>query len=382
MWHVVVPWVGEHVLQLSGPFTEIANGSGDQIYDYVLLFCIAVVAAVATIVWSLLDRKRTNYRVLYQWLRILVRMIVAVAMISYGLNKLYRMQFAEISYARLVDTYGQTSPMGLLWAFMGASHAYSVFGGIGEMLGGLLLILPQFTVLGSLITVAVMSNVLMLNLCYDVPRKIYSIHLVLMCLFLLLPDMRRLLDLFVFNRKVQLTPATPLFKDKLLNKGVLLLQLGIGIGAIIVCGTQARTDAIKNETYLPPPVRGIWAVEEFAVDNVLRPPLITDTQRWQRVILDAPELLTIQTMDDSQQLYYLQLRPETQRFTMWEYDEPHRHATFSFENLKPDRMTLKGTSLDGHQITASLRRMDLSDPSKFLLINRGLQWVNPYPFRR
>jgi hypothetical protein len=73
MWHVVVPWVGEHVLQLSGPFTEIANGSGDQIYDYVLLFCIAVVAAVATIVWSLLDRKRTNYRVLYQWLRILVR---------------------------------------------------------------------------------------------------------------------------------------------------------------------------------------------------------------------------------------------------------------------------------------------------------------------
>jgi hypothetical protein len=67
---------------------------------------------------------------------------------------------------------------------------------------------------------------------------------------------------------------------------------------------------------------------------------------------------------------------------MWEYDEPHRHATFSFENLKPDRMTLKGTSLDGHQITASLRRMDLSDPSKFLLINRGLQWVNPYPFRR
>jgi uncharacterized membrane protein YphA (DoxX/SURF4 family) len=383
MWHAGVPWVGEHVLHLGGPFTEVANGSGDQMYDYVLLFCIAIVAAVATIIWSWLDRKRTNYRAFYQWLRIVVRMVVAVAMISYGANKLYRMQFAEISYARLVDTYAQTSPMGLLWAFMGASHAYSFFGGVGEMVGGLLLILPQFTALGSLITLAVMSNVLMLNLCYDVPRKIYSIHLILMCLFLLLPDMRRLRDLFVLNRTVRLTPPAPLFKDQLLNKGVLLLQIGIGIGAIILCGTQARKDAIKNETYLPSPVRGIWSVEEFTIDNVPRSaPLLTDTQRWQRLILDAPDLVTVQYMDGSQTQYYLQFSAEKKKFTMWEFEEPHRNAPFSYDNPDPDLLTVDGTSEDGHKISAKLRRVDLSDPSKFLLINRGLHWVNSYPFRR
>ena len=219
MWHAVVPWVGANVLHLSGPFTELANGSGDQLYDWVLLFCIAIAAAVATVIWSVLDRKRTNYTTLYQWLRIVMRMVLAVAMISYGTNKLWRMQFAEISLARLVDTYGQSSPMGLLWAFMGASHAYSFFGGVGEMAGGLLLFIPQFTALGALITGAVMTNVLMLNLCYDVPRKIYSIHLILMCLFLLLPDMLRLADLFLFNRKVQLAPPQPLFKDKQMNRG-------------------------------------------------------------------------------------------------------------------------------------------------------------------
>ena len=149
MWHVVVPWVGEHVLHLPGPFTEIANGSGDQMYDYVLLFCIAIVAAVATIVWSWLDRNRKNYRVLYEWLRLFVRIVVAVAMISYGANKLFRMQFPEPGLAKFVDTYGQSSPMGLLWAFMGTSRAYSFFGGVGEMLGGLLLLVPRFTKLGS-----------------------------------------------------------------------------------------------------------------------------------------------------------------------------------------------------------------------------------------
>jgi hypothetical protein len=57
LWHAVVPWVGAHVLHLSGDFTEVANGSGDQLYDYVLLFCIAVTALIATAIWSWLDRK-------------------------------------------------------------------------------------------------------------------------------------------------------------------------------------------------------------------------------------------------------------------------------------------------------------------------------------
>ena len=328
LWHLLVPWVGTHILHAQGPFTEVANGSGDQIYDYVLLFCIAVIAAIATAIWSVLDSKRPNYTGLYQWVRIVMRMIVAVAMLSYGLNKLFRMQFAEISYARLVDTYGQTSPMGLLWAFMGASHAYSVFAGIGETLGGLLLIVPQLTVIGSLVTMAVMSNVLMLNLCYDVPRKIYSIHLIAMCLFLILPDMWRMAELFVFNRKVQLTQPQPLFKDKQLNTGIWLLQLIIGIGAIIVCGNQAYKDQVKNETYVPAPLRGIWTVEQYSLDSVPHMPLITDKERWQRVILDSPELANIQAMDGDQEQYYLQLDTAQKTLTMWEFEEPHRGARF------------------------------------------------------
>src|SRR5581483_2364818 len=70
LWYAVVPWVGTHVLHMSADFTEVANGSGDQYYDYVLIFCIAVTAVVITAIWSLLDRKRPNYSVLYQWMRL------------------------------------------------------------------------------------------------------------------------------------------------------------------------------------------------------------------------------------------------------------------------------------------------------------------------
>ncbi len=381
MWHAVVPWVGTHVLHLTGDLTEVANGSGDQLYDYVLLFCIAIAAAVAAIVWSVLDRKRENYEQLYQWTRIFVRMVVAVAMIRYGADKLWRMQFPEPGLARYSDTFGRTSPMGLLWTTMGMSRAYSFFGGVGEMAGGLLLIVPRFTALGALVSAAVMTNVLMLNFGYDVPRKIYSIHLLAFCLFLLLPDMRRIADFFLLNRKIQLSPQVPLSRNRRVNHGVWALQILVGVAALVVCCAQAYQDQVKNETHVSPLVRGIWFVDQFATDNVPRPPLPTETERWQNVIFDDPKVLTIQAMGGAQKKYYLQLHMDRKRFGLWDPTDTHWNANFTYEMSQPDRMSLDG-EFGGHHVTAELKRLDLSDPEKFLLINRGTHWVNQFPQSR
>jgi hypothetical protein len=43
-----------------------------------------------------------------------------------------------------------------------------------------------------------------------------------------------------------------------------------------------------------------------------------------------------------------------------------------------DSMVLTG-QFDGHPVNATLRRVDLSDPSKFLLTNEGFHWVTPAP---
>jgi uncharacterized membrane protein YphA (DoxX/SURF4 family) len=381
LWHAVVPWVGANVLHLSGDFTEVANGSGDQLYDWVLLFCIFVTAIVATAIWSWLDRKRPNYEELYQWLRIFVRLSVAVAMVIYGTDKIFRMQFPEPPLARWVDPVAQIPPMSLLWVTVGYSHLYSIFGGLGEMAGAILLLVPRFTTLGALITAGVMSNVLMLNLGYDVPRKIYSIHLIAFCLFLLIPDIRRLFDFFLLNRTTRLTPPVPVFKDRKMNLGLLALQIAIGVGAIINGSYSAHQDAIKNTTYVEAPLRGIWSVEEFDVDGVPRPPLLTDPERWRYVIFDAPKVVTVQSVDDVQRTYYLQLDYPNNRFTFWDTSHTDWAAPLSFDLSQPDRMVLKG-KLGKHDFQALLKRVDMSDPNKFWLLNRGTHWVNQYPHIR
>src|SRR5271166_151872 len=218
IWHRVVPWVGENILHMPGDYREFPNGSGDQLYDYVLILCILIAAVVSTLIWSRLDRRRPNYERLHAWLRLIMRLSVAAPMIGYGVNKLFRAQFPEPPLARLIDPLGQTSPMGFLWTFMGYSRLYSAFGGFGETLAGLLILIPRLTTLASLITIGVMSNVLMLNLGYDVPRKIYSIHIILICTFLLLPQLRRLANMFILNRPVEPEREVPLFTNRQWNQ--------------------------------------------------------------------------------------------------------------------------------------------------------------------
>lgn len=208
----VVRWTGAHVIGIEGPMVA-PNGSGDTTYAYVSLLVYFVLAIAGAALWTLLDHRPSAHRVTHDLLRSYLRYVLAMTMLSYGLAKagFVTNQFPTPAEARLERTYGASSPMGLLWTFMGASRAYTIFAGLSEVLGGVLLLWRRTTVLGSLVAVAVMTNVVMLNFSYDVPVKQYSVHLVLMALFLLLPESRRLLDLLVLNRRVEPADQRPPF---------------------------------------------------------------------------------------------------------------------------------------------------------------------------
>jgi hypothetical protein len=338
------------------------------------VLCIAVAAVIAAVIWSVLDRRRTNYDRLNAWLRVLVRLSIAGPMIGYGVAKLIRAQFPEPGLARLVTPLGQYSPMDLLWTFMGSSRLYSFFGGVGETLAGVLLILPRFTALGSLLTLAVMGNVFMLNVCYDVPRKIFCIHLLAFSAYLLLPELRRLANAFVLNRRAEPVHEVGLFRDRTWNRYALLLQVAFGVAAIWSAINICRADAAQSSAHVGPAYRGIWSVEEFTLDGVPRPALVTDKQRWQYVVLDGPGVVNVQMADASVEHYPLQLNEQANKLKFADPDATHWKGDFTIEDQQSNEMTLAG-QLDNHPLNARLRRVDMSDRNKFLLINRDMRWV-------
>jgi uncharacterized membrane protein YphA (DoxX/SURF4 family) len=382
MWQAVVVWVGKHVLHLSQPVSVAGTGSGDKAYDYIHMLCCLVLGATVAMVWSALDRKRLEYQKLYQWLRLYVRVILGITLLSYGASKVIKTQFPPLFLSTLVEPYGESSPMGLLWAFMEYSGPYTVFTGIVEMLGGVLLFVPRLSLLGGLLGAAAMTNVFMLNMSYDVPVKLYSFLYLVMSVFVVAPDLRRLAGFFVFNRTVEAAAAPPLFRRRWLNRSVLGLQL-------VLCVVFATTNLVRSHGRAKqygflapnPPLYGIWSVEEFTVDGEPRPPLLTDDLRWQRVIFDRfPGVVAMQKMNGERLRYVLDLDLAKKKFALSKRQNTDAKwkSEFTVEQPQPELVLLDG-KMDGRQIHAKLRRQP---DDKFLLLNRGFHWVNEVPFNR
>jgi uncharacterized membrane protein YphA (DoxX/SURF4 family) len=198
---VAVRWFAANAMGIEGELVA-PNGSGDTTYAYVKVLLGFLMAVVIGLIWSRLDRRHTAGRMTKDLLRSYLRYVLAATMIGYGLAKVgfIRNQFPTPGVGRLDQAFGDASPMGLLWTFMGASRAYTMFAGMGEVVGGVLLLFRRTTTLGAMVVFGVMLNVMMMNFCYDVPVKQYSAHLVVMSLFLLLPETKRLLNVLMFNR--------------------------------------------------------------------------------------------------------------------------------------------------------------------------------------
>ena len=199
----LVRWSAVNVFGIDKPLVA-PNGSGDTTHAYVSLFVYFVLALLLAGATLFLDRRGAKHGQVLDLLRSYLRYALAMTMLSYGLAKLGQVsnQFPILEGARLDRTYGESSPMGLLWSFMGASRPYTFFAGFGEALGGTLLLFRRTTLLGALTVFGVMLNVVMLNFCYDVPVKQYSLHLALAGILIAVPDWRRLAGLFLLNREI------------------------------------------------------------------------------------------------------------------------------------------------------------------------------------
>lgn len=379
-WHKIVPWVAAHLLKLGQPVTIFSNGSGDTTYDYVKVLCFLVIAAVATIVWSVLDRKRTSYTQLHHWLRLYIKLTLGATLLAYGGYKVVPSQFPPPWQWRYLQTYGESSPMGILWTFMGASKSYTIFAGAVEMLGGILLFVPKLATLGALLGIGAMTNVFILNMSYDVPVKLYSFHLLVFSLFLVLPEMRRLSQFFVFNRSTEPAPTELRFRRNWLYRSSLIAQLAAGLffgGYALYTSRQQLKSFTTGDFAVKAPLYGTWAVDEFSVDGQPRPPLLTDELRWQKVIFDFNTVLAAQAMDGKIVRFGAKMDTGKKTIELIKRTDAKWKGSLSYELPTPQTMVVSG-SLGDQKIQIKLHHLD----GKYLLNDRGFHWINEFPFNR
>ena len=363
-WDPIVKWAAESLFGVKTG--ALPANSGDTTRNWVLLLLIVVVAVAATLIWSVVDRRAASYPRLYRWFRVYVRFALAATLIMYGSIKVFPVQFPPPSVDRLMTPIGDASPMGLLWAFMGASAAYNIFSGIGEVVAGLLLTTHRTTLAGALLAAGIMTHVAALNYMYDVPVKIFSSLLVFMALVLVAPDAKRLATFFFTP-----APAPHAARWKIAVRTALVLAFVGYTFAGAAKRLQERADPAQRS-----PLYGTWNVEEMTVDGVLRPPLLSDESRWRRFVFENKTFMAVQLVNDHRDRYTIDL--EDRAFTLGKRDDPAYKASFDYTRPDAGTLIVDGT-MDGRKLHAKLRR---AKDREFLLTTRGFHWISEYPFHR
>ena len=378
LWHVVVPWFAARVLHLAKPITIFSNGSGDTTYDYVLVLVFVILAAVATLVWSLLDRRATSHPRLAFGLRVYVRYVLAYALLSYGAFKVIQTQFPYPSLDRLVEPFGEFSPMGVVWSWMGISYAYNLFAGLAEMTSGFLLFFRRTVMLGSLLAIAVMSNVVIINFAFDVPVKLYSSHLLLMAVFLVAPDARRLVGACVMNRGMTAAELGAAFQTRRMRiAGAVTKTLFVLTGVLAPLWTSR---SFARQIVERPPLYGIWEVDSFVRGHEAVPALVGDSVRWRRLVFGYPGSASVRLLSDSTRYY--RVTTDTVKQTLVLSARRDSSATLRLAYARggvwKDSLRLDGV-VNGDSLHVRLHRFD---ETRFLLVSRGYHWINEFPLNR
>lgn len=388
----IVPWIGAHVfgaVDLVGG----GRGSGDGPSEWIQAFSYAVLALLAAAVWTAARPRPRNPERMHVWVRAFIRYPLAFTMIEYGVMKFTRTQFGTQPLQQLMTPLGEFSPPALMWAFMSSSFQYRVFAGLAELVGGLLLLSRRTTTLGALIVFAAMSNVLAMNLAYDVSVKMLAGHLVLMSLILLTPELRRLGAMFLLNRPTAPAPMPSLVANPRVARW--LRTIGVVYG-VYAAGTVVWTGAsLGARVHAGPhsPLSGIYDVESIARNGRLITEA-SDTSRWNRVAIEITGFMTVQlpghrvrsfmTAADPAQRRLIVIQPSGALDPRFDYRNyyvpltkesiasvPATDTTRRFQLAldQPDRMhvRLRGR-LQGDSVDVVLRRVD---ESRLLLPNWG-----------
>lgn len=375
VWAAMIAWVGRHILGIQSEI-DLTDNRGDSIGEWVSVCCIASLALIVAAVWSVVDRRRPRGVRAREALRVLVRYTLAFIMLGYGVLKLFLGQFPEPSAGSLVQRVADATPSELLWTFMGSSPAYVFFSGVGETLGAALLLFRRTTTLGALVLAAVLTNVVMLNFCYDVSVKINSSHYLAMCVFLLLPDLGRLGNVLVFNRAAQPAPLEPAPTRRQMRIARRIIKVAAISAVLFVNLRDGITLLRSNDARIW--CDGVWNVTAFVRDGQDVPAVAGDAMRWQRVRFQAAgDQLYVRWryMNESPgELFTVALDEKLQTMTLAPDGSapPTQPIALRYARTDARHLTLEG-NLGAQSYTIGL---ELFDAKRARLMSRGFHWIN------
>ncbi|MFD2148170.1 hypothetical protein [Mucilaginibacter antarcticus] len=359
------------------------NGSGDTSFGWAQLLFYLTVAALGCLIWSLADRKRPNYIQLNYWLCLFARYYLITYLFIYGVIKIFALQMVFPSLHALATPLGDFLPMRFSWYFIGYSTPYQVFSGFMEMLAALLLLNWRTATLGVLLATAVLTNVMALNLCFDIPVKIFSAQLVFTCLVLLVNESRRIINFFVLNKPAD-TGSIYEFTYNKKWKRVTRIIVKVCFIAFALA-PRVYQSAKQYKAYNAPKPNllvknGVYEPVSVIVNNKPVQLLLTDSLLWQDLILEdgTGSIKTGEKLFKRRynRVYFVyEIDSANHTFVFKENVDAASVKTITLNYSLPDTNTIK---LWGKKNTDSVAMIFKRKNRHFQLAERQFHWLTEY----
>jgi uncharacterized membrane protein YphA (DoxX/SURF4 family) len=285
----MVNGANEYFFQTYDPLVS-PNGSGDTSFAWTELKLNLVLAALSCVIWSILRHKAADHNMAAYWFRQTLRFHLIINCFLYGIDKTFSNQMPFPSLSQMATPLGDLLPMRLSWIFLGYSGPYQSFLGIVEVVAGLLLFFRRTTTLGALLAVGIFAQVAMMNLAYDIPVKIFSIHLFIMALILVVFERKRLFSFFIANTN---SSPSKLYEVRFFSRWMRIGRWMFKYAFIGLCSILYFLDVYsysresKNRKGAESGLAGMFDVSVFAINKDTLPPLINDSVRWKDIVFES-----------------------------------------------------------------------------------------------
>jgi hypothetical protein len=221
-----------------------------------------------------------------------------------------------------------------------------------------------------------MTQIFALNMCFDVPVKLYSFHFLMMAIFLALPDVPRLMSLLVLGRGAEARPFLPPWGS------VRIARLALGVRTLVVAlvlyATFQENYQRWQKTYggSPPPVSGRWEVASMRLDD--KDADKSDSATWTAIDINNRSLFRIYGTKPPHLAYQVIWNTEENKLSLKKFSTPDWSADFTYALPALDRLELRG-SMNGKRMEITLK----SVPAKqYELMSRGFHWIQELPYNR
>jgi hypothetical protein len=284
--------------------------SSDTIGLNILLVLLLILSFLVVLILELFRIRSARITPLFKFLS---AYYLAAIFLKYGFDKVFKRQFYLPEPNILYSSFGHLTKDTLFWSTMGTSYMYSVSMGIIEVLTGLLILFKRIRIAGFCVAIAVVINIFLINIAFDISVKLFTAFLVMVLVVNLYPALKPLYAFFIQHKQVQL--STALHPTIPVNKWVHALVCAGIVGFILF--PYLSTGAFNDDHAERPPLHGAYQIEHFMINNDT---LNSCDFPYKRFFIHRNSYIIFQKEDETMVDYFFEINAGRKQMDIRDYE--------------------------------------------------------------